>query len=112
MWLSSLLLDLAECLMEVEGARAGTARVTGQILLEQLFRWQPHARGQVLARLFAGLGARFTRFTCFTRCTSARIGHILTQERLCSGSTRCRTVHKRLSAVLALLALLGPQYTY
>jgi hypothetical protein len=73
--------------MEEEGARAGTARVTGQILLEQLFRWQPHARGEVLARLFAGLGARFARFarftcfTCFTRFTSGRSGHILTQER-------------------------------
>ena len=70
--------------MEEEGARAGTARVTGQILLEQLFRWQPHARGEVLARLFAGLGARFARFTCFTcftHFTSGRSGHILTQER-------------------------------
>jgi hypothetical protein len=74
--------------MEEEGARVRTARVTGQILLEQLFRWQPHARGEVLARLFAGLGARFTcftrftRFTCFTRFTSGKSGNMLTQERV------------------------------
>ena len=55
MWLSSLLLDLAECLLEVEGHESSAGRKIGQALLENLFHWQPHARGDVLSRLFASL---------------------------------------------------------
>ena len=55
MWLSSLLLDLAECLLETEGREGCAGRKIGQALLENLFRSQPHARGEVLSRLFTSL---------------------------------------------------------
>jgi len=55
MWLATIILDLSECLFAITGRDERAASMIAQLLLERLFSAQAHARGEILARLFAGL---------------------------------------------------------